>query len=286
MSATIIDGRALSDTIRDELAEEVEAVENERGFEPGLAVILVGEDEASKIYVRNKERSCEAIGIHSEVIRMPEETSHEEVLGKVRELNDRDEIDGILVQWPVPDQVDFEEVVDNIDPEKDVDGFHPINAGKLMAAREGLVPCTPQGIIEMLKRYDVAIEGKQATIVGRSDIVGKPVAMLLMHNNATITVCHSRTQDLASHTKRADILIAAVGRAEMITKDMVKPGAAVIDVGINRVDGKLVGDVAFDEVKEVASAITPVPGGVGPMTITMLLKNTVEAAKMRSGLDI
>jgi len=274
MAAELIDGRQLSKDVRAELASEIEEITEQLGRPPGLAVVLVGDDPASKIYVRNKERSCERLGMHGEVIRMPADSTHEEVVATVKELNARDEIDGIIVQSPPPEQVDFDDVVEAIDPAKDVDGLHPSSLGLLAAGRANLVACTPLGIMEMLKRYDVDIKGKNATVVGRSNLVGKPMALLLLHSHATVTICHSRT--------RADILVAAAGRHGLITGDMVKPGAVVIDVGIHRVgEKKLEGDVVFDEAREKASLITPVPGGVGPMTVTMLLANTVKAARNR-----
>ncbi len=281
MSAKLIDGRALSEEIRAEVAEGVKEVTRKLGRPPGLSVVLVGEDPASKIYVRNKERASKKLGMKGEVIRMPATSTHDEVLATVQELNAREDVDGILVQLPVPDQVDDEAIIDAIDPSKDVDGFHPHNLGLLMADRPFLMGCTPYGIMEMLRRYDVSIKGKNAVVVGRSLIVGKPMALMLLREHATVTICHSRTQDLAAEVRKADIVVAAVGRANLITADMVKPGAVVIDVGMNRLDDKLVGDVDFDAVKEVASLITPVPGGVGPMTITMLMKNTLVAASAK-----
>jgi len=282
MAAELIDGRQLSKDVRAELASEIEEITEQLGRPPGLAVVLVGDDPASKIYVRNKERSCERLGMHGEVIRMPADSTHEEVVATVKELNARDEIDGIIVQSPPPEQVDFDDVVEAIDPAKDVDGLHPSSLGLLAAGRANLVACTPLGIMEMLKRYDVDIKGKNATVVGRSNLVGKPMALLLLHSHATVTICHSRTKDLKEECRRADILVAAAGRHGLITGDMVKPGAVVIDVGIHRVgEKKLEGDVVFDEAREKASLITPVPGGVGPMTVTMLLANTVKAARNR-----
>jgi len=285
MSAKLIDGRALSKEVRTELTEKTAELTAQLGRAPGLAVVLVGDDPASQIYVRNKERDAKKVGIHGEVVRMPKESSHEEVQSQVEELNARDDIDGIIVQAPTPDQVDFEAVVEAIDTSKDVDGLHPANLGLLAAGRPNLVACTPSGIMEMLKRYDVDIEGKNATVVGRSNLVGKPMALLLILAHATVTVCHSRTRDLKEECSRADILVAAAGYRGLITPEMVKPGAVVIDVGIHRVGKKkLVGDVEFEGAKERAGLITPVPGGVGPMTVTMLLSNTVKAAKKRAGL--
>ena len=278
MAAQLLDGKAMSGVLREEIAQRVAALK-EKGIHPGLAVILVGEDPASQIYVRNKGIGCEQVGIHSVTIRMPEDTTQQQLEDQIRALNEDDSIHGILVQLPLPRQLDEAAALAVIVPEKDVDGFHIQNTGKLLNGLPGVVACTPKGALEMIRRTGVDLSGKEAVVVGRSNIVGKPMAMLLLQQNCTVTVCHSRTADLAAHTRRADILVAAVGRPKMITADMVKPGAIVIDVGINRVDGKVVGDVDFDGVKEVAGWITPVPGGVGRMTITMLLENTVEAAE-------
>jgi 5,10-methylene-tetrahydrofolate dehydrogenase/methenyl tetrahydrofolate cyclohydrolase len=293
MTAKLIDGKGIAKSIQQELTEEVAQLKEKHGIVPGLATVLVGDNPASKTYVRMKQKRCKEVGIHSVGHTLPKDATQEEVEGLVRELNADPQINGILVQLPLPSHLDEEAVLGAISIEKDVDGFHPINIGRLsMKGRDPLfTPCTPTGIIELIDRTGVEIEGKEAVILGRSNIVGLPVSMLLLHRNATITICHSRTQDLAEVTKRADILIAAVGRAEMVRKEWVKPGAVVIDVGINRVDDetrkrgyRLVGDVAFDEVKEVAGHITPVPGGVGPMTIAMLLQNTVQGAKRAAGL--
>lgn len=281
MSATIIDGKKVSSDIKRELADEVLALKK-TGIKPGLAVVLVGEDAASQVYVNNKEQACELIGIKSLKHTLPASTSQEELLLLVEDLNADDGVDGILVQLPLPKHIDEHAVLLAIDPSKDVDGFHPMNVGQLMIGEAIFQPCTPSGIIELLKRYNVEISGSHAVVVGRSNIVGKPAAMLLLHNNATVEICHSRTKDLAAETRRADILVAGIGKPKFITADMVKPGAAVIDVGVNRTESGLCGDVDFDSVKEVASAITPVPGGVGPMTIAMLMRNTVEAAKARA----
>lgn len=279
MSAQLLDGKVMSDALRGEIAVRVAALK-EKGIHPGLAVILVGEDPASQIYVRNKGIGCEQVGIHSVTIRMPEATTQEELESQIRALNADERIHGILVQLPLPRQLDEAAALAVIVPEKDVDGFHIQNAGKLLNGLNGVIACTPKGALEMIRRTGVDLSGKEAVVVGRSNIVGKPMAMLLLQQNCTVTVCHSRTADLAAHTRRADVLVAAVGKAKFITADMVKPGAIVIDVGINRLEsGKVVGDVDFDVVKEVASWITPVPGGVGRMTITMLLENTVEAAE-------
>ena len=279
MSAQLLDGKLMSDELRVRIAERVAALK-EKGVHPGLAVILVGEDPASQIYVRNKEKGCEQVGMHSVAIRLPAETTQNELEGHIRALNADASIHGILVQLPLPRHLDEAAALAVIAPEKDVDGFHVQNAGKLLNGLEGVVACTPKGALEMIRRTGVDLSGKEAVVVGRSNIVGKPMAMLLLQQNCTVTMCHSRTADLAAHTRRADVLVAAVGKAKFITADMVKPGAIVIDVGINRLeDGKVVGDVDFDAVKEVAGWITPVPGGVGRMTITMLLENTVEAAE-------
>lgn len=279
--ATIIDGKKISAEIRAEIAEEVKAMK-ERGVCPGLAVIIVGENPASKVYVRNKGRACAEVGIYSEIIEMPEEATEAELLQKIEQLNAREEIHGILVQLPLPKHIDEKAVIAAIAPEKDVDAFSEGNVGKIMIGNHSFLPCTPAGVMELLHRSGIAVAGKHAVVIGRSNIVGKPQAMLLLHENATVTVCHSKTQNLAEITKTADILVVAIGKADFVTGDMVKAGAAVIDVGMNRkADGKLTGDVDFESVFPVAGAITPVPGGVGPMTITMLLKNTVTAANQK-----
>lgn len=283
MSAQIIDGKAISQIIKDELKEKTARLK-EQGIEVTLAVILVGEDPASQVYVRNKKKACEYIGYRSLSYELPKETSQEELLKLIDELNNREDVNGILVQMPLPSQIDEKTVIDAISPKKDVDGFHPMNVGALCIGEKGFVSCTPAGVIQLLKRGcdgKIDIAGKECVIVGRSNIVGKPMSMLMLRENATVTVAHSKTKNLEEVCKRADILIAAVGKAGMITKNHVKEGAVVIDVGINRnEDGKLCGDVCFDEVKEIASAITPVPGGVGPMTIAMLMNNCYEAATM------
>ncbi len=287
MSANLIDGSAIAKTIQEEVATEVTRLKAEHDLVPGLATVLVGDNPASQTYVRMKQRRCGEVGIHSVGVDLPGDASQGEVETIVAELNADATIHGILVQLPLPNHLDEERILSAIDLAKDVDGFHPINIGRLaMKGRDPLfAPATPAGIIELLDRIAVPIEGKEAVVLGRSNIVGLPVSMLLLKRNATLTICHSRTQDLPAVVRRADILIAAVGRAEMVKRDWVKPGAVVIDVGINRVDDasakrgyRLVGDVAFDEVKEVAGWITPVPGGVGPMTIAMLLQNTLKAA--------
>src|SRR5271154_3337236 len=308
MSARILDGSKIASDIRGEVAAEVKTMAA-AGVRPGLAVVLVGHNPASEIYVRGKVKACEEVGLHSEQHTPPESATTAQLLGVVEDLNRRDEIDGILVQLPLPAHVDSKKVLMAVDPTKDVDGFHPVNVGLLSTQRPGLVPCTPAGVIEIMKRSQIPIAGQEAVVVGRSDIVGKPAAMLLLNASATVTVCHSKTRDLWAVCRRADILVAAIGRAGMITRDFVKPGATVIDVGMNQVTDRaefqrlfgngsgenskreeafrtrgstLVGDV-HPEVATVAGALTPVPGGVGPLTIAMLMYNTVKAAKMRRG---
>ncbi len=279
MSAKILDGKWVRDQILAELRPRIEKLKATHR-PPGLAVILVGNDPASEIYVRNKIKTCGELGIYSEKITPPDTIATEELLGIIEGLNQRNEIDGILVQAPLPKQVDKHRVLVSLLPDKDVDGFHPINAGNLVADIPGPRACTPAGIMEMLRRYDISVSGKNAVVVGRSDIVGKPMALLLLHQNATVTICHSKTADLAGECRRAEILVAAIGRAALITKDFIRPGATVIDVGMNRKpDGKLIGDVDPEAVKEQAGAYTPVPGGVGPLTIAMLMANTVRAAE-------
>ena len=278
MAAEILDGKKMSESLRKELAERVNRLK-EKGVTPGLAVILVGNDPASEIYVRNKGNGCAETGMYSRTIRMPAETTQEELEQAIDALNQDPAIHGILVQLPLPKHLDEQAALKKILPEKDVDGFHLINAGQMLTGTEGVVACTPRGALYMIKSTGTDLNGKEAVVIGRSNIVGKPMAMLLLRENCTVTICHSRTKNLAEHTRRADILVAAVGKAGFVTADMVKPGAVVIDVGINRVDGKVRGDVDFDAVKEIAGWITPVPGGVGKMTITMLLANTVEAAE-------
>ena len=278
MAAQMLDGKVMSAELREELALRVQRLKG-KGVTPGLAVILVGDDPASQIYVKNKELGCQQVGIHSVTIRLPETASQTELEAQIDRLNADASIHGILVQLPLPQGLDEAAALARILPEKDVDGFHLLNAGKLFTGQRGVVACTPKGAMEMLHRTGIDLSGKEAVVVGRSNIVGKPMAMLLLQENATVTICHSRTANLAEHTRRADVLVAAVGKPRFITADMVKPGAIVIDVGINRVDGKVVGDVDFDAVREVAAWITPVPGGVGRMTITMLLANTIEAAE-------
>lgn len=279
--AHIIDGKKIAAETRADIAQRVAAFEKEKGFKPGLAVIIVGENPASQVYVRNKKKACEDVGMYSIVIEMPEATTQDELMDKIEELKNDTAIHGILVQLPLPAHLDEDAVIAAIPPEKDVDAFHAQNTGKIMIGDFDFLPCTPAGVMKMLEYEGVEIEGKECVVVGRSNIVGKPQAMLLLHKNGTVTICHSKTKNLAEVTKRADILVVAVGRADFITGDMIKPGAVVIDVGMNRgSDGKLTGDVDFDTASKVAGMITPVPGGVGPMTITMLLKNTLTAAKV------
>lgn len=278
--AHIIDGKKIAAETRADIAQRVAAFEKEKGFKPGLAVIIVGENPASQVYVRNKKKACEDVGMYSIVIEMPEATTQDELMDKIEELKNDTAIHGILVQLPLPAHLDEDAVIAAIPPEKDVDAFHAQNTGKIMIGDFDFLPCTPAGVMKMLEYEGVEIEGKECVVVGRSNIVGKPQAMLLLHKNGTVTICHSKTKNLAEVTKRADILVVAVGRADFITGDMIKPGAVVIDVGMNRgSDGKLTGDVDFDTASKVAGMITPVPGGVGPMTITMLLENTLTAAK-------
>lgn len=281
LGTVILDGKRIAAEIKKEVAEEVKELKKQ-GIRPGLATVLVGDDPASHIYVRNKVKDCEEVGIFSEKILLPKDSSEDEVLQVIETLNERTDIHGILVQLPLPSHIDELEVISAISPDKDVDGFHPVNQGLMLAGRETFYPCTPAGIMEMLRRYEITVEGKNAVVVGRSNIVGKPAAVLLLKENATVTVCHSKTRNLAEFTRTADILVVAVGRAKMITAEMVKEGSVVIDVGINRVDGKIVGDVDFEGVFEKASHITPVPGGVGLVTRAMLLKNTLLAAKRQT----
>ena len=284
MTARILEGKVFAQQFREDAKKKAEALKEKYGVQPGLAVIIVGENPASQVYVRNKHKSCEALGIYSEVIEMPESTTKEELLARIDALNADDKIHGILVQLPLPKQIASHEseILERIRPEKDVDGFHPVNVGRLVTGQPGLVPCTPFGCLRMLELAGIPIDGKRAVIIGRSNIVGKPMLHLLLSRNATVTICHSHTQDLPSVTREADILVAAVGRSHFVTADMVKPGATVIDVGINRIaPKKLVGDVDFEAVKEVAGAITPVPGGVGLLTVAMLMENVVRAAEMQ-----
>lgn len=278
MSAQIIDGKAVADALRGELARRAEELKK-RGVEPALAVILVGDDPASQVYVRNKEKACKKAGIRSIMKRLPADTSQEALEREVTALNEDASVHGILVQLPLPKHLNEQRVLDLIDPRKDVDGFHPVNSGRLLNGQPGFVPCTPKGALYLIERTGTNIAGKHAVVVGRSNIVGKPMALLLLQKHATVTICHSRTQDLGSITRQADILVVAVGRPNFVTGDMIKPGAVVIDVGINRLEDGLTGDVDFASAQEVAGAITPVPGGVGPMTIAMLLSNTLDAAE-------
>ncbi len=284
MTARIIDGKAIAQEVRAEWKIRADALKA-TGITPGLAVIIVGEDPASRVYVANKVKACAELGLHSEHIALPADTSEATLLAQIDALNKDAKIHGILVQLPVPKHIDSDKVLNAISPEKDVDGFHPVNVGALVTGNMRFAPCTPYGSLMLLQKSGVSIEGKHAVVVGRSNIVGKPMALLLLQNNATVTICTSKTVDLAKHTRDADILVVATGRPKMITGDMIKPGAAVIDVGINRLpDGKLCGDVDFESAKGVAGWITPVPGGVGPMTITMLVANTVQSAERAAGL--
>ncbi len=282
MSARILEGKVFAQQFKDDAGRRAEVLREKYGVNPGLAVIIVGSDPASQVYVRNKNKACEALGIYSEVVEMPETTSKQELIAKIDELNLDKRIHGILVQLPLPAQIaQYEaEILNRIDPAKDVDGFHPVNVGRLVTGEDGLVPCTPAGCIRMLELADIPLEGKRAVVIGRSNIVGKPMLHLLLAKNATVTICHSHTENLAEITREADVLVAAIGRPNFVTADMVKPGATVIDVGINRIaPKKLVGDVDFESVKEVAGAITPVPGGVGLLTVAMLMQNVVKAAE-------
>ncbi len=278
--AKLIDGKAISAAVRAEIKENTQALIAERGITPGLAVIIVGTDPASQVYVRNKRRACTEVGFYSEAYELPEETTQAELEALVDRLNADDKIHGILVQLPLPKHLDEHAILLRISPDKDVDAFHPYNVGRIMIGDYAFLPCTPAGVMELIRRSGIDCTGKECVVVGRSNIVGKPMSMLLLQANGTVTLCHSRTRDLAEVTRRADILVVAIGKADFITGDMVKEGAVVIDVGMNRrADGKLTGDVDFASVEPVASYITPVPGGVGPMTITMLMQNTLTAAK-------
>ncbi len=279
----LIDGKVISAAVKERVKNEVAQL-NGKGITVGLAVIIVGEDPASKIYVANKKKACEALGIVSEEYALPESTTEEELLGLIDTLNSKRSINGILCQLPLPRHLDEKRIINAISPEKDVDAFHPVNVGRIMIGDYDFVPCTPAGIMEMLAYENIETEGKRCVVIGRSNIVGKPMAMLLLHKNGTVTICHSKTRNLKEICLGADILVAAVGKAKFVTADMVKEGAVVIDVGMNRENGKLCGDVDFEAVKEKASAITPVPGGVGPMTIAMLMQNTLTAAKRQNGI--
>ncbi|RXK63055.1 bifunctional methylenetetrahydrofolate dehydrogenase/methenyltetrahydrofolate cyclohydrolase [Enterococcus faecalis] len=277
--STVINGRELADQMQAEIQKDVEKM-TQQGIQPGLVVLLVGENPASQTYVRNKERAAAKIGILSKVEKLPETISEEELLAEIDKYNQDSRFHGILVQLPLPKHIDEEKILLAIDPKKDVDGFHPLNLGRLFVGKPEMIPCTPYGIMKMFEAYDIDLTGKRAVVIGRSNIVGKPMAQLLLMKNATVTIAHSKTEHLAEVAKEADILVVAIGRGHFVTKEFVKPGAVVIDVGMNRnQEGKLIGDVAFDEVSEIASYITPVPKGVGPMTITMLMYQTVEAAK-------
>lgn len=280
----LLNGKELAQKLQQEMTQEVTELK-EKGLQPGLAVILVGEDPASQVYVRNKERAANNIGMYSVVYRLPETTSEADLIAKIEELNQDDKVHGILVQLPLPKHINEDLVLDTIDPAKDVDGFHPMNLGNLFAGKPTMIPCTPAGIMELIKLSGIDLAGKNAVIIGRSNIVGKPMAHLLLQANATVTICHSKTKDLPKVAKQADVLVVAIGRANFVTADFVKEGAVVIDVGINRDENnKLTGDVKFDEVAPLTSFITPVPGGVGPMTITMLMRQTIDAAKRKENV--
>ena len=280
--AVLIDGKLVSAQVRQQIAADGKKLLEETGIRPGLAVIIVGEDPASQVYVRNKKKACEEVGFYSEEYALPAETSQQQLNELLEKLNNDEKIHGILVQLPLPKHLDEKAVIEKIDPAKDVDAFHAVNVGKIMIGDYDFLPCTPAGVMELIHHTGVSVAGKECVVIGRSNIVGKPMSMLLLHENGTVTVCHSRTRDLAQVTRRADILVSAVGRAKFVTADMVKPGAVVIDVGMNRDEnGKLCGDVDFAAVESLASYITPVPGGVGPMTITMLMKNTLTSARKK-----
>ncbi len=281
----IIDGKKVSAEVKEEVRKQVEQLQAKHGITPGLAVVIVGDDPASRVYVNNKKKACEVVGFKSEEYALPAETTQEELLELVHTLNEKKDINGILVQLPLPKHLDDKAVIEAINPQKDVDAFHAVNVGKIMLGEYDFLPCTPAGVMEMLHSYNIDVNGKNCVVIGRSNIVGKPMAMLLLHENATVTICHSRTQNLAEVCARADILVAAVGKPKFVTPDMVKEGAVVIDVGMDRDEnGKLCGDVDFEAVKEKCSYITPVPGGVGPMTIAMLMKNTIKAAKIQNNI--
>ncbi len=282
----IIDGKKVSANVKERVRLECERLVKEHGVTPGLAVVIVGDDSASRVYVNNKKKACELVGFKSEEYALPAETTQEELLSLVDTLNNKDDINGILVQLPLPKHLDDKSVIERISPKKDVDAFHAVNVGKIMLGEYDFLPCTPAGVMEMLHQYEIPVEGKQCVVIGRSNIVGKPMGMLLLHENGTVTICHSRTKNLKEVCQRADILVAAVGRAKFVTADMVKDGAVVIDVGMNRDEnGKLCGDVDFENVKDKCSYITPVPGGVGPMTIATLMKNTIKACKLQNGIE-
>lgn len=284
--ANIIDGKAVSARVKEEIAKETAAVKAKYGISIGLAVVIVGDDPASRIYVNNKKKACETVGFTSYEYALSADTTQEELLQLIDKLNKDDNVNGILVQLPLPKHLDEKAVINSISPEKDVDAFHPVNVGKIMIGEYSFLPCTPAGIMELIASTGVEIKGKECVVVGRSNIVGKPMSMLLLHQSGTVTICHSKTNDLAEHCRKADILVVAVGVPKLVTGDMIKEGAVVIDVGMNRLEnGKLCGDVDFDNAKEKAGFITPVPGGVGPMTIAMLMKNTLTAAKIKHGIE-
>lgn len=281
----IIDGKKVSANVKERVRLECERLVKEHGVTPGLAVVIVGDDPASRVYVNNKKKACELVGFKSEEYALPAETTQEELLSLVDTLNNKDDINGILVQLPLPKHLDDKAVIERISPKKDVDAFHAVNVGKIMLGEYDFLPCTPAGVMEMLHQYEIPVEGRECVVIGRSNIVGKPMGMLLLHENGTVTICHSRTKNLKEVCQRADILVAAVGRAKFVTADMVKDGAVVIDVGMNRDEnGKLCGDVDFENVKDKCSYITPVPGGVGPMTIATLMKNTIKACKIQNNI--
>ena len=285
MSSAIINGKEIAEAVRQEISKEVQQL-REKNVVPGLAVILVGDNQASQTYVRNKQKACEDLGMHSVLIKQPEDLTQQELIRNIEELNQDDSIHGILVQLPLPGHIQEKAIIEAISPEKDVDGFHPINIGRMMTGQDAFLPCTPHGIMIMLEHIGYKLEGKHVVIVGRSNIVGKPAGQLFLNANATVTYCHSKTKDLAYFTKQADVVVVAVGKRDTITSSHIKEGAVVIDVGMNRnEDGKLCGDVSFEDVKNIASYITPVPKGVGPMTITMLMKNTVKSAQKTLNLD-
>lgn len=281
----IIDGKKVSAEVKEEVRQQTLKLKETHGITPGLAVVIVGDDPASRVYVNNKKKACELVGFKSEEYALPAETTQQELLNLVETLNNKDDINGILVQLPLPKHLDDKAVIAAINPKKDVDAFHAVNVGRIMLGEYDFLPCTPAGVMEMLHSYNIEVSGKNCVVIGRSNIVGKPMAMLLLHENGTVTICHSRTRDLAEVTKQADILVAAVGRPKFVTADMVKDGAVVIDVGMDRDEnGKLCGDVDFENVKDKCSYITPVPGGVGPMTIATLMKNTLKAAKIQNNI--
>ena len=282
----IIDGKKVPANVKESVRLETDRLIAEHGVTPGLAVVIVGDDPASRVYVNNKKKACGLVGFKSEEYALPAETTQEELLALVDTLNKKPDINGILVQLPLPEHLDDKAVIERISPEKDVDAFHAVNVGKIMLGEYDFLPCTPAGVMEMLRQYEIPVEGRECVVIGRSNIVGKPMGMLLLHENGTVTICHSRTKNLKEVCQRADILVAAVGKAKFVTADMVKDGAVVIDVGMNRDEnGKLCGDVDFENVKDKCSYITPVPGGVGPMTIATLMKNTLKACRLQNGID-